>query len=186
MTPSIIVGDKFELNCGSIATVTEYIDSHNIKVVCSSGYETTAESGQLRKGQVYDKFQRNVYGIGFLGSGKYGRGNFSYRVWAAMLQRCYSDDDRHPAYKDCTVCYEWQNFQSFSKWYYDNFVDGYDIDKDLKVFGNRVYSPSTCIFVPRAVNNFTKNPSEKKLAKLIQQYPEFCDILENYFNQTKR
>jgi hypothetical protein len=77
-----------------------------------------------------------------------------YSKWKSMLQRCYNKtcQDRHPTYKGCSVCSEWFTFSSFSDWYEVNYVKGYDIDKDIKIKGNRVYSPNTCLLVPRSIN----------------------------------
>lgn len=79
----------------------------------------------------------------------------SYRRWSNMLQRCY-DKDFHikkPTYAECTVCKEWLRFSSFKKWFDKNYVDGYVLDKDILVKGNKVYSPDTCCFVPAALNS---------------------------------
>ncbi len=74
-----------------------------------------------------------------------------------MLERCYSEKRQkiQPTYKDCTVHADWRNYQLFAKWYYENYPsDGekYDIDKDILVEGNRVYSPEACMFVTRKEN----------------------------------
>ncbi|ALY07069.1 hypothetical protein VmeM32_00078 [Vibrio phage vB_VmeM-32] len=79
-----------------------------------------------------------------------------------MLGRCYDSkiQEKQPTYIDCSVCDEWHYFQNFATWYYDNYPkDGisekYQLDKDLKVNGNKIYSPETCLFVSHAVNLFT-------------------------------
>jgi hypothetical protein len=75
-----------------------------------------------------------------------------------MLERCYSEKhrDKHSAYAECTVCDEWHCYQTFAKWYEENYyiIDGERIhlDKDILVKGNKVYSPETCMFVPQRIN----------------------------------
>ena len=64
---------------------------------------------------------------------------------------------RHPTYKDVTVCEEWHNFQNFAKWFEDNYVEGFELDKDILVKGNKIYSPETCCFVPKEINSLFKN-----------------------------
>lgn len=80
--------------------------------------------------------------------------SLSYKTWKSMIERCYSVgyQKRFPTYVECFVCDEWLYFSNFDSWYKDNFIEGYDLDKDLKVKGNKVYSPSTCIFIPQSVN----------------------------------
>mgnify|MGYP000462482404 CR=1 FL=1 len=106
---------------------------------------------------VRDTLKRTYCGIGFLGNGDYateaeGKATKEYVVWARMIDRCYRKNRTHKnkSYHDCTVCDEWHNFQVFAKWYNDNYpISGgrYQIDKDIKVSGNRVYGPEFCTFV---------------------------------------
>lgn len=57
------------------------------------------------------------------------------------------------AYIDCYMCDEWANDKElFIKWFETNFVEGFEIDKDIIKKGNREYSPSYCRFVPRPIN----------------------------------
>lgn len=34
----------------------------------------------------------------------------------------------------------------------DNYIDGYQLDKDIKYKGNKIYSPNTCKFVTQSQN----------------------------------
>ena len=84
-----------------------------------------------------------------------------------MLSRCYRKNRSklHP-YDDVEVCKEWHNFQNFAEWFYNNYyeVNGEDmqLDKDILVKGNKIYSPETCIFVPKNINYlFIKSKSKK-------------------------
>lgn len=85
-------------------------------------------------------------------------------VWDKMLRRCYSEKEQShcPTYKDCTVCDEWKEYANFEKWFNQHYVEGWQIDKDILVKNNRVYSPSTCCFVPHAINtSFIKHKSTR-------------------------
>lgn len=79
----------------------------------------------------------------------------AYDIWSAMINRCYSEKGRikNPTYNDVTVCDEWLRFSAFFSWWKENHVDGYHMDKDL-LTDSREYSPSTCVFVTRRINNF--------------------------------
>lgn len=79
-----------------------------------------------------------------------------YRSWVDMLMRCYSEKfqaKRH-TYIGCTVCEEWLTFSNFKSWMQQQDWNGKELDKDLLVKGNKVYSPGTCVFVDKATNLF--------------------------------
>lgn len=84
-------------------------------------------------------------------------------VWRDMLRRCFDMEYKEnlPTYDTCTVCDEWLNFQNFAKWYYDNYYvipdERIELDKDILIKGNKLYSKDTCVFVSHAINSlFTK------------------------------
>lgn len=90
--------------------------------------------------------------------------------WTRLLNRC------SPTLKTlkCNPSYmgsenQFEGFQEFVKW--SQLEIGYagvsnnrvwPLDKDLFNFGNRVYSPETCIFVPPNVNAFTTMSSAQR------------------------
>lgn len=84
-----------------------------------------------------------------------------YMKWYLMISRCYSsrrgnswgNTDR---YSGCSVCIEWSRFSAFYSWAKDKYYDGCELDKDLLVLGNKVYSPETCCFIDRCINNFIR------------------------------
>ena len=78
----------------------------------------------------------------------------SYHTWGQMLKRCYNEDylQKHHTYKGCSVCEEWLHFSNFKKWFDENYIEGYQLDKDILNKGNKVYSPLTCCFVPFEIN----------------------------------
>lgn len=87
-----------------------------------------------------------------------------YKIWRAMIQRCYSDKTHkiQPTYTICSVCNEWHNFQNFASWFEKNYYNLGEhkmcLDKDILLKGNKTYSPNTCIFVDNRINVlFTKN-----------------------------
>lgn len=79
-----------------------------------------------------------------------------YRAWSAMLERCYSEKTqaKRPTYIGCSVAPEWHLFSNFKRWMETQDWQGKELDKDLLVTGNKVYSPETCIFVHPIVNTF--------------------------------
>lgn len=79
-----------------------------------------------------------------------------YNKWTAMLCRCYNTKfkENHPTYKDCVVCEEWLLFSNFKAWMEKQDWEGCELDKDVLVKGNKIYSPETCIFIPRMLNTY--------------------------------
>lgn len=86
-----------------------------------------------------------------------------YQVWRSMIARCYDEKQRHKykSYKGCEVCDEWKYVSNFKKWFDENYIEGCDLDKDILVKGNRLYSPSTCCFVPKELNRIFEAKPKK-------------------------
>lgn len=91
------------------------------------------------------------------------RNDRDYYMWHRMIQRCYDEKSQRKwhTYIECTVCEEWKKFSNFQTWYNDpenGYIDGYQLDKDILLKGNKIYSPDTCCFVPSEINVlFTKS-----------------------------
>lgn len=77
-----------------------------------------------------------------------------YQAWLNMITRSYSKkyQEKHTTYNGCSVCYEWLAFSIFRLWMIKQDWKGKQLDKDLLKLGNKVYSPSTCLFVSRQIN----------------------------------
>ena len=107
-----------------------------------------------------------VYGVGVYTKGEHvsaytyaGRFQHSkeYPIWLDMLRRCYSvkSQAKNPTYVGCSVSDNFKNFQYFAEWCQSQIGFGlpkYQLDKDILIKGNKLYSETTCVFVPRQVN----------------------------------
>lgn len=105
-----------------------------------------------------NKSQKLVFGKGIKGDGvSKVNGKFTkpYQTWRNMLGRCYNPicQKRQPSYVGCSVSDDWLYFPAFEEWFYTNYVEGYQLDKDLLVDGNKEYGSDTCIFVPSQINS---------------------------------
>ena len=80
-----------------------------------------------------------------------------YQKWYDMIKRCYSItlQEKQKSYIGCSVCAEWLTFSNFKRWVESQDWENKEIDKDLLVKGNKIYSPQTCVFVDRITNQFT-------------------------------
>lgn len=157
--------------CGSF-TVIEYRSAREILIRFNdTGFEKTTRAYEVRTGNIKDPLMPVICGIGFYGDGEYrskakGKHTPEYLAWRHMIRRCYDKKDkRYNLYGGAgvKVCQEWHNFQNYAKWYNLNHPnDGkkYQVDKDIKIDGNKLYSPDTCIFATPQEN------SEKACAKI--------------------
>lgn len=161
-----ILGEEFNTTKSGKCFVVDYKNSTNVLVafynpVCF----VKTRLCLLRNGKVKNPLMPHVLGVGVIGIGKYGsrKDNKVYALWRNMLTRAYDArfHIKQPSYQDVTVCDEWLNFQNFAEWCYSqkffNFKDdngrSYQLDKDILVKGNKVYSPETCCFVPHEINS---------------------------------
>lgn len=78
-----------------------------------------------------------------------------YKVWLGMLRRCYNrSPNKDHTYEGCTIFKDWLYFSNFKDWMEKQDWEGKYLDKDLLSKASKVYSPDTCLFVDRLVNNF--------------------------------
>ena len=79
-----------------------------------------------------------------------------YVKWMQMLQRCFCVEYRNkkPTYAGVTCCEEWLLFSNFKKWMEKLDFKDKELDKDLLISGNKIYSPDSCCFISRSVNSF--------------------------------
>lgn len=146
-------------NCGEL-TILKYITKDYVDVVFTkTGHKKVAAARNIRIGAVNDPLKPVVFGLGFFGVGKYAsckdsKHNKQYQTWRGMMTRCYCNKylAREPSYIGCTVDKRWLNFQVFAEWFDENYIDGFQLDKDIKVKGNKIYSPEACCFVSQKEN----------------------------------
>lgn len=79
-----------------------------------------------------------------------------YNKWARMRERCFNEalHKRRPTYVGTKLCDEWRYYSNFRAWMETQDWEGKELDKDLLIKGNKLYSPETCVFVSRMVNTF--------------------------------
>ena len=143
--------------------ILKYNNAKDVEIqFLKTGYETTVELGSIRKGDVKDPYSPSVYDIGILGT-KYssrvsGVQTKEYELWQNMLKRCYSNTYKkeYPTYIGCEVSENFKSYEYFYEWCnqqvgFDN--DGWHLDKDLLVKGNKIYSENTCVFIPPEINS---------------------------------
>ena len=156
------VGKVFKSKSSGDFKILKYNGSKDVEIqFINTGFETIATLGNIKSGEVKDPYSPSVYGIGVVGT-KYpitvnGVNTKEYDLWKGMLRRCYSDSfkKRCPTYEGCEVSDNFKSYKYFYEWCnrqvgFDN--EGWHLDKDLLVKGNKVYSETACMFLPQEIN----------------------------------
>ena len=142
--------------------ILKYNDRANVEIqFLNTGYEMVARLNHIRSGEVKDPYSPSVFGVGISGT-KYpitvdSVKTKEYGLWKDMLRRCYSDayKKRKPTYEGCEVSDKFKSYEYFYEWCNSQVgfdVKGFDLDKDLLIKGNKVYSEDSCIFIPAEIN----------------------------------
>ena len=149
------------LNSGDFK-VLKYNDSYNVDIqFLKTGYETVARLGHIKSGSVKDPYSPSVHGVGITGAKHPATVNGvltkEYDLWSGMLRRCYSDalKKKYPTYIDCEISDKFKSYEYFYDWCHNQIGfdnEGWHLDKDLLVKGNKVYSENTCVFLPQEIN----------------------------------
>lgn len=164
-------GEEKTNNFGSIMIITEYRSTRSIDVYFPE-YEWTKYNSaykEFNNGNIKCPYEPRTFNTGYIGEGIYSASNNkkAYNVWNNMLRRCYDKkyQQKEPSYIGCTVCDEWHNFQTFAIWFEKNYYEidnNMALDKDILVKNNKIYSPDTCIFVPKKINSLFTNNKNKR------------------------
>lgn len=149
-----IHGDQYDYS------LVEYVNNYTkVEILCR-------KHNQVFKQRPIDHMQGNgcplcwkerrksgIYGVGICDMYDVTK-TMAYVVWRNILSRCYSETSlkKSPTYSDARVCDEWLVFSNFKIWFDKNYVKGCTIDKDLLSRDCKLYSPSTCIFLPNEIN----------------------------------
>jgi hypothetical protein len=151
---SLLCGETFLSKFDRLYTVVKRCGGGRY-LIESDGVILNRHISEIKRGQVKHPLDKTVYGRGFLGIGKYTYEENEHRAdcWRAMFKRCYSGNRHYNSYSEIVVAEDWHNFQNFAEWYNNNYVVGYELDKDFKnVSPAKEYSPATCMFLPHEIN----------------------------------
>ena len=99
---------------------------------------------------------RLVYGVGINDKNGFSSTK-EYKLWVDMLRRCYTDNPirKQISYQECTVSDNFKSFSYFYDWCQEQIgfnVCGFQLDKDLLIKGNKLYSEERCLFLPGKLN----------------------------------
>lgn len=170
---SIGQSDHGEFTVISVSSYKECMIRFN-----ETGFIRPASKHNISTGALRDVYFKAVYGQGYLGEGPYktttkelpegdinALTNRADSCWRNLLGRCYDiEREDYPRYgaTGANVQDDWKNFQNFCEFFSAHWSEGLQLDKDILVPGNKVYSPDKCCFVPSYINNLILHPNEVK------------------------
>ena len=93
-----------------------------------------------------------------------------YTLWYNMLRRCFCKNfkNRVKTYSNVSCCESWLNLNNFiadisTIKNYDKCInDDWQLDKDILIKGNKIYSKDNCCFVPREINSLLISCTTKR------------------------
>jgi hypothetical protein len=169
--PQNRVGEKYINNEGQRAEIIEYKSSVNITIKFEdSSIVSNLQYDNIKRGAFKNPYIKNICNFGYIGEMrniiKDSTYNKFYSTWVNMIKRCYVEREliKYPSYRKISVAEEWSCFENFYKWailnYNSEFMQNWQLDKDILVKRSKIYSIETCCFVPSAINNlFIKSNS---------------------------
>lgn len=154
-------GDKYDYS------KVQYVNGDSlITVICPKHGEFTVTRDLHTSGKQgcpfckRDKKRPTIYeDLGIIDDGYTQYKTASHKKWIGIIHRCHNKSalKKHPTYQRCGLCDEWKTYSNFAKWFDENYVEGYELEKDILVKGNKIYGPDTCCFVPRRINILLTN-----------------------------
>lgn len=155
-------------------------------------YTYKTRYSHAKDGCVLDRLNPSFCGVGYLGDNKYNYNDKdplisrAIRAWSSMITRCYTKNKKkrssYPTYEICEVESHWHDMGNFVDWYIENYpVDGldYQLDKDKKFKGNKLYSRGTCSFISQEENVQIANAKTYKFKSpqgLIVEIENLCEF----------
>lgn len=180
-----IIGKKFISNDGSVFIVISEVKTiktetyYKVQFLDTKSFKI-AEKRNILKGRITDNFRKNIYGVACKGnscSTKPILNKIAFKRWYSMIERCYNKSSiGYSGYgaSGVTVCDDWLCFDNFLNdlqnikgFDYEKYINGkIQLDKDLIINGNKIYSKETCMFISESINK-QNQPSRKKNFKAI-------------------
>lgn len=187
------VGEEYYNKLGYHMVITKYISAADIEVTFDNGYIVKTNFKMIKNGWVKNKIAPSVLDCGVIGGCKISNNKKTtkeYRAWHGMLVRCFSSEykTKKPTYKDVVCCKEWLNFEDFLLWvknqenysfFQENNIN-WQLDKDILIKGNKIYSPETCSIVPLRVNTlFVKSDSARGIYPIGVTYDKRWNVFSS-------
>lgn len=159
--------EEFVSNGGARGKIVSQKGKRVIVQFHDTGHTMKAYIDNVRAGKIKDPYALSVYGVACLGEvdKKPPYYKQALQLWRNMMKRCYSEKDPRGYFgQGVVVDKRWLCFanflqdlpklRNFDKWLQgkEKGREKYNLDKDLLIEGNKVYSKEACQFVTEFEN----------------------------------
>ena len=165
-------GLTFDTKFNGKLEIVEYISNKNVVVkFVDTGYVTQTALSEIQRGSVKDRLRASIFGVGIIGEEPScidGKELREYILWTGVLERCYcprAQSTNSKAYIGCSVSDNFRYYPYFKEWCNRQIgfdQDGWHLDKDILVKGNKIYSEDVCVFVPHRINSLLLTNESKR------------------------
>ena len=174
------VGKVYKSKSSGDFKIVKYHDNRNVEIqFLKTGYETVARLDHIKSGEIKDPYSPSVFDVGVVGTNYpatvNGRITKEYSRWHSMLERCYSDTfkKKYLTYEGCEASENFKSYEYFYEWCRKQIGfgnEGWQLDKDLLIKGNKVYSEDSCVFLPQEINKILTKRTTSRGEYLIGIY----------------
>lgn len=165
-------GLTFDTKFNGKLEIVEYISNKNVVVrFVDTGYVTQTALSEIQRGSVKDRLRASVFGVGVVGDAPTridGKELREYVLWSGVVERCYcgkAQGRNAKSYEDCSMSENFRYYPYFKDWCNNQIgfdQAGWELDKDILVKGNRIYSEDVCVFVPHSINSLLLTNESKR------------------------
>ena len=156
------VGKVYKSTSSGDFKILKYNGASDVEIqFLTTGFKTSVQLINIKSGSIKDPYSPSVCSVGISGT-KYpskvnGVTTKEYDLWNGMLVRCYSDNfkKKYPTYEGCEVGDNFKSYEYFYEWCQNQIGfsnQGWHLDKDLLIKGNKVYNEDSCVFIPNDIN----------------------------------
>lgn len=164
------IGEERLIPQSGLATIVDYVTTQNVTVTFkNTGYTFKTSYSNFKHSNLVNRLLPTVYGFGIIGYEDVSVDGIllkSYEVWKSMVMRCYCEKKKGlERYKEVVVSEGFRNYKDFKEWYHNQIghdQEGWHLDKDILVKGNKIYSEDTCCFVPPEINSVVCDQTTRK------------------------
>ena len=160
--------------------IVKYNNNRNVVIqFLKTGFEMVARLDHIKSGEIKDPYSPSVFDVGIVGTNYpatvNGRITKEYSRWHSMLERCYSDTfkKKYLTYEGCEASENFKSYEYFYEWCQKQIGfnnEGWQLDKDLLIKGNKVYSEDSCVFLPQEINKILTKRTTSRGEYLIGIY----------------